>query len=313
MGLFHDKREDSEIIVPASCFDVCGDARTEAQRTGTKPELCTAGSAFRDLYEACRLCVVYFQGKSQPDTIILPKFQHYIDCCTALVGLPPLPPFPSINTSSTTTRPSPATTYLEHSPTTLAVITSTSTLPQTTSQGSEPSDISQPISIPTPITTTSCLSPTLSPAPTTPITTNIPPPEKNTPISNNNNNTITITTMISIIVGVLLLFLLGMAYWSRRVKRTALLNPPRQQQQLELLGGRPVLFLNPQGSLQEMGEHHGYDELDVPRVWYELDARSLRSLNRSLKWAMSGARSPRGNDGQNGGDIAPEVGVREGV
>lgn len=190
---------------------------------------------------------MYFQGKSQPDTIILPKFQHYIDCCTALVGLPPLPPSPSINTSSTTTRPSPATTYLEHSPTILAVITSTSTLPQTTSQGSEPSDISQPISIPTPITTTSCLSPTLSPAPTTPITTSesahrshltillmknktktdIPTPEKNTPISNNNNNnnTITISTVISIIVGVLLLFLQGMAYWSRRVKRTALLNP----------------------------------------------------------------------------------------
>ncbi|KAK4643601.1 hypothetical protein QC761_406790 [Podospora bellae-mahoneyi] len=292
MGLFHDKREDGEIIVPASCFDVCGAARTEAQRTGTKPELCTAGSAFRDLYEACRLCVVYFQGKSQPDTIILPKFQHYIDCCTALVGLPPLPPSPSINTSSTTTRPSPATTYLEHSPTTLAVMTSTSTLPQTTSQDSEPSDISQPISIPTPITTTSCLSPTLS-LPTTPITTNIPTPENNTPISNNNNNnnTTTISTIISIIVGVLLLFLLGMAYWSQKDSTTQ----------------------SPLARFKRWGEHHGYDELDVPRVWYELDARSLRSLNRSLKWAMSGARSPRGNGGQNGGDIATEVGVREGV
>ncbi|KAK4654865.1 hypothetical protein QC762_406790 [Podospora pseudocomata] len=119
--------------------------------------------------------------------------------------------------------------------------------------------------------------------------------------------------MISIIVGVLLLFFTGDGILEPSSQKDSTTQSPSSAAVVRVTRRKASPLLNPQGSLQEMGEHHGYDELDVPRVWYELDARSLRSLNRSLKWAMSGARSPQVNGGQNGGDIAPEVGVREGV
>ncbi|KAK0667523.1 hypothetical protein QBC41DRAFT_137083 [Cercophora samala] len=336
LWLFHDmphEQEHGDIVVPASCFTVCGDAHTEAQIIGNKPELCAAGSAFREFYEGCRYCVVYFQGKLQPGTVILSGFQQYIDYCGTLVGLPTLPPSPS-------TRPSFMTTSLslttDHSSTTSGItITPTSTLPHTSSSSttelsystywtSTISDGNQSISIVSPVTpntSTSCLSSISSLVSTTPIsntatsssevagttifdssatTTPISTSESTTERSIHTSNTVMVSAVVGSVVGVALLFILGMAYWKRRVKSIAL-NSSCQPE----LGGRSVLILNPQGPLQEMAEHHGYNELDVPKIWYELDARSLRSLNRSLRWAMSGARSP-GYGSQNRGGT-PEV------
>ncbi|KAK0742313.1 hypothetical protein B0T21DRAFT_409137 [Apiosordaria backusii] len=350
MGLFHDKRDHGDINVPEFCFSICDHAHNEAQGVGKEPGLCAAGSAFREFYEGCRLCIVDFQGRPHQDTNLLPRFQEYIDYCVALVGLPPLPPPPSPKLSTTTTTTVPATTTITEDPimTSVMTITSTSTLSHTTVSLIEASSTTQSASstiqtststaesqssppttttFTTKVSTSSCITSTSSLVSTTlsstatlsstetagitifdtgasatPISTNDSTPERNI----HSSNTVMISAVVGSVVGVALLLLLGMAYWSRRVKRAASLSPTLPQ-----LAGRSVLVLNPQGPLQEMGEHHGYNELDVPRVWCELDARSLRSLNRSLRWVMSGARSP-GHNSQNRGDT-PEISVREGV
>ncbi|KAK4172237.1 hypothetical protein QBC36DRAFT_338325 [Triangularia setosa] len=43
-----------------------------------------------------------------------------------------------------------------------------------------------------------------------------------------------------------------------------------------------MFFSNPHYSPQEMDHFLGYNKMDMSRIWYESDARSVNTLNRNL-------------------------------
>ncbi|KAK4194655.1 hypothetical protein QBC40DRAFT_29929 [Triangularia verruculosa] len=344
MDLHHEKRQGNGLNIPAVCFAACDNAYLEAQRVGRQPELCEAGSAFRATYEDCRLCIASNQDKPR-DTGLLPQFQTYIDYCIELVSLPPLPPPPPPrSTSTSTTLIDPTTTSVAaiptlsstsvtaavstilssvttHTPTTSHVSRSsstTSTLTGNSSGFTSQTSTMSPATTPETFSSTSA-SATIGGTQGTNVSTEtstfpsstMPPPERN---AGTPDNTVLISAIVGTVVGVGLLILLLMVYWGRRVKKAACHLPSQPQ-----LDGRSILHLNPQGPVQEMHEFHGTTEMDVPRVWYELDTRPLNSLRwmaRAQQSQMSGARS-LGSLGENqkrgNGQRTPESRTRNSV
>ncbi|KAK4190818.1 hypothetical protein QBC35DRAFT_55703 [Podospora australis] len=72
-------------LIPSACFSICNNAYLEAQRVGREPELCEAGSAFRDFYDNCNACI---DNQVDSDTFLqireaylTPRFAEYIAYC----------------------------------------------------------------------------------------------------------------------------------------------------------------------------------------------------------------------------------------
>lgn len=71
-------------VNPAICFSPCNDAALEAERVGLTPEICNPGSAFRQQYDACQLCIGGNIGNgTQVDERITPSnaFVRFFEFC----------------------------------------------------------------------------------------------------------------------------------------------------------------------------------------------------------------------------------------
>ncbi|RYP91380.1 hypothetical protein DL770_002520 [Monosporascus sp. CRB-9-2] len=69
--------------VPSACYDRCNNAYLEAQAVGKSSGLCREGSAFRDYYDACELCIddhlVNFQLTARD--YLSPQFAQFLGYC----------------------------------------------------------------------------------------------------------------------------------------------------------------------------------------------------------------------------------------
>ncbi|RYP06003.1 hypothetical protein DL765_009651 [Monosporascus sp. GIB2] len=69
--------------VPSVCYDRCNNAYLECQAVGKSPGLCREGSAFRDYYDACELCIedhlVNFQITARD--YLSPQFSQFLGYC----------------------------------------------------------------------------------------------------------------------------------------------------------------------------------------------------------------------------------------
>jgi len=101
-------KRQSQLYVPAVCYDECNDAMLEAQQVGKQPSLCQPGSAFEVITSLCELCV---HAHTADDTAgfvqVQPQFQQFLDYC--VINGPPV----STAIESVTVVPESTTLYLD--------------------------------------------------------------------------------------------------------------------------------------------------------------------------------------------------------